>query len=458
MPELNDVYDRDAILATDRNHIWHPFTQQKDYENRDHIIITRGEGIFLYDEQGNKYYDTVSSWWVNILGHCHPRINAAAKKQLDTLEHVMFSGFTHPYATAVIDELRPMIDEKFTRYFFSDNGSTAMEAAIKMAFQYYQNRGHKEKTKFVMLNGSYHGDTLGATSVGAVDIFHAIYKPLMFESIRVPAPYETPRQGKFTYDTMQEPYNPACFEPMREALLANADQVAAVVLEPMLQGASGINLYHPQYLHDLRALCDELDILIICDEVATGFGRTGKLFAFQYAEGFTPDIFAVAKALTGGYMPMALTITSEKIYEAFYGDFRSTFFHGHSYTANPLACAVATETLKILKEEGLPESNQPVIDHFHKRLREFEQFDFVADIRYLGFYGVIDLVKSRKTGEKFPAERRIGQEVYRESFNHGIILRPLGDSTYWCLPLNLTIEDLDIIMDRSIAVLKKVLG
>ncbi len=453
------MYDRQHIVDIDRKYIWHPFTQQKDYEKVDPVVITRGEGVYLYDEAGNRYYDTISSWWVNILGHCNPRINEAAKRQLDTLEHVNFSGFTHPYATELIEELRPLVPEQFTRYFFSDNGSTAMEVAIKMAFQYYQNQGRKAKKKFAMLNGSYHGDTLGATSVGAVDVFHALYKPLMFESIRVEAPYETTRKNQFTLDYIEEGYNSESFEPMRKALTENAEELAAVVVEPLLQGASGMNLYHPQYLLDLRELCDELDILIICDEVATGFGRTGKMFSFQHAEGFVPDILGVAKALTGGYMPMSLTITSEKIYNAFYGDVMSTFFHGHSYTANPLACAVAKETVKILKETGLPESNQDVIDHFHKRLREWTEFDFVSDIRYLGFFGAIDIVKDREAGEKFSKEDDIFFKFYQESYKEGIILRPIGGKAiYWCLPLIVTKEDIDEIMDKSLKVVKKVIA
>ncbi len=451
------TYNKAQILTTDKNHIWHPFTQAKDFENIDPIIATRGEGIFLYDEAGNKLYDTMSSWWVNILGHCNPRINEAVKKQLDQLEHVNFSGFTHPFATELVEELHDIMPEGMRRYFFSDNGSTAIEAGIKMAFQYWVNKGIKGKNKFVMLNNSYHGDTLGATSVGAVDVFHKIYKPLMFDSFRVPAPYEYPYDREFTYDAMDQ-YAPESFEPMRKVLTENADEIAAVILEPILQGAGGLKVYHPEYLHDLRKCADENNILIICDEVATGFCRTGKMFAFQHAEGFVPDIFAVAKALTGGYLPLALTITSEKIYDAFYGDVMSTFFHGHSYTANPLACAAAKETIKILKEEKMPESRQYLFDYFQEKVRELAKYDFVGDIRYKGLIGGIELVESRKENKPLDPNKKIAFKIYQESFKHGLALRNLGNAIYWWLPMIVTKEDIDIIIERSITVIKKVLA
>ena len=448
---------REEIVNIDRKHIWHPFTQMKDYEDIDPVVITRGKGIFIYDEAGNEYYDTISSWWVNILGHCHPRISGAVKKQLDTLEHVNFSGFTHPYATELIEELNHIMPKGMGRYFFSDNGSTAIEVAIKMAFQYWLNRKRPSKQKFVMLNNSYHGDTLGATSVGAVDIFHKIYKPLMFDGFRVKAPYEFPYEREFTYDAMDQ-YDPAAFEPMREVLENHADEIAAVIIEPILQGAGGLKIYHPQYLNDLRKCADENDILIICDEVATGFCRTGKMFAFEHAEGFVPDIFAVSKALTGGYLPMALTITNEEIYSAFYGDAMATFFHGHSYTGNPLACVAATETMKILRELKMPQSCGDLFDYFQQKVRDMAQFDFVGDIRYKGLIGAIDIVKSRKDGINFEPSDKITFKIYQESLKHGLVMRHLGNSIYWWLPMVVTKDDIDEIFKRTIVVVKKVLA
>ncbi|MCK5808826.1 adenosylmethionine--8-amino-7-oxononanoate transaminase [bacterium] len=450
-------YDRQKILETDRKHVWHPFTQQKMYEKIDPVIIVRGEGLFLYDDAGNQYYDTISSWWVNLLGHTNKRVSAAMKKQLDTLEHVNFSGFTHPYATGLIDELREMIPEVFTRYFFSDNGSTAVEVAIKMAFQYWVNKGIKGKNSFIMLNNSYHGDTLGATSVGAVDLYHATYKPLMFDTIRVTAPYEVNPTEDYTFDAMAE-YDSASFEPMRKAMEENKNSVAAVIVEPILQGAGGMKIYHPEYLNDLRKCADEHNILIICDEVATGFGRTGELFAFMHAKGFKPDIFAISKAITAGFMPLALTVTTEDVYNSFYGDIMKTFFHGHSYTANPLACAAAIETMHIIKENNYPHAKHEVMEHFHSRLRELQQFDFVGDIRYKGFVGAIDIVKSRKDKTPFDSNRNVGFEIYQESLKHGLVLRPLGNVIYWWLPMIVERADIDIIINKSIEVIERVIS
>ncbi len=445
------------VLQTDRAHVWHPFTQQKMYEQIDPVVITRGDGLFLYDAEGNRYYDTISSWWVNLLGHGNRRIANAVKRQLDTLEHVNFSGFTHPFATELIDELRELVPEQFSRYFFSDNGSTAVEVAIKMAFQYWINRGIKGKNSFIMLNNSYHGDTLGATSVGAVDLYHALYKPLMFRSIRVTAPYEAVPPEGYTFDATDN-YDARSFEPMRRAMEQHADEVAAVIVEPIVQGSGGMKVYHPDYLKQLRECADEHGILIICDEVATGFGRTGELFAFMHSDGFMPDIFAISKALTAGFMPLALTVTTEKIYDAFYGDIMKTFFHGHSYTANPLACAAATETMKIIKEINLPYSANGVADYFHNKLRKLQQFDFIGDIRFRGFIGAVDIVKSRKAGQLFDANRNIGFEIYQESLKDGLVLRPLGDVIYWWLPLIVTKEDIDVIIDKSIAVIERVVS
>ncbi|MEA2012025.1 MAG: adenosylmethionine--8-amino-7-oxononanoate transaminase [Verrucomicrobiota bacterium] len=451
----NPYKDRQYVVDVDRKYSWHPFTQMKDYENVDPVVITHAKGIKLYDADGNEYYDTISSWWTSVIGHCDERINAAIIKQLSLIEHVNFSGFTHPYAAEVFENMRSILPDIYTRFFFSDDGSTAIEVALKMAFQYWQNIGKKDKTKFVMFNNAYHGDTMGATSVGGVDIYHKIYKPMMFDSYIVPAPYEHPRKSEFTYDARNEDFDPASLEQMRKVMEEHADEIAAVIVEPLIQGASGMRIYHPQYLTELKKLAEKNDILVICDEVATGFGRTGTMFAFEQAADFTPDIVAVAKGLTGGYMPMAITLTNEKIFMAFYGDFMSTFFHGHSYTANPLACAAANATIKILKEENLPKSNSVAMEYFHERLRELKEYDFVGDIRFLGFYGAIDIVKSRAEKELFSAETRIGLKIYRNSLKNGLVLRAIGEVIYWCLPLNVTIEEIDIIIDRSIKVIKE---
>jgi len=448
------------IIDLDRENIWHPFTQMKDYENIDPVVITAGKGIKLYDIDGNEYYDTISSWWTNTLGHSNEKLAKAAFRQFSTLEHVNFSGFTHPYSTDLVSGLKNELPDSLCKYFFSDNGSTAVEVALKMAFQYFQNKGQKDKTKFAMLDNAYHGDTIGAVSVGGVDLFHQIYKPLMFDTIKVDAPNCSAcpyRNSPYTFDAENTKCNFQCFKDMEAKLTKNVDNIAAVIVEPLLQGAGGMLVYPANYLTLLRDLTKKLGIILIFDEVATGFGRTGKRFAFQHTD-VVPDIICLSKGLTGGSMPLALTVSNDEIYQAFYDDFKTnkTFYHGHSYTANPLACAVATEHLKILNEENLPESKKSVIDYFHERLREFSDFDFVKDIRYKGFVGAIDLCHSN--GESFDSSLRVGLQVYHNSLKKGLVLRPLGDTTYWFLPLIVTKEDVKTIIDRSIQVLEETIS
>ncbi|GAB4169358.1 MAG: adenosylmethionine--8-amino-7-oxononanoate transaminase [Calditrichia bacterium] len=450
----------EKVIRIDKKHIWHPFTQMKDYEQRHHIPIVRGKGMFLEDMNGNTYYDTISSWWTNLLGHSHPRINQVISEQVQQLEHVIFAGFTHPYATEMIEKLVHFLPEKLSRYFFSDNGSTAVEVAIKMAFQYFQNQGMTGKTRFVMLENAYHGDTLGAVSVGGIDVYHQLYKPLMFESFKVSGlncstcPF---RKSEYTFDARSTGCRVECFDQMEEVIVKHHREIAAVVVEPLLQGAAGMLVYPAQYLQKLREITAKYHILLIFDEVATGFGRTGTRFALEQA-GVVPDIICLSKTLTAGYMPLALTVATDEIFNAFYDDYLAgkTFFHGHSYTGNPLACRIASETLSILEEENLPYSRQEQMEHFHGHLQDFAQYDFIGDIRFLGFTGALDVVKSRENKESFSPETRIGFSIYEESLKHGIILRPLGDTIYFMLPLIVEKQDLDEIFERTHNVLQKV--
>ena len=455
------MYDRKKTLEVDRRNIWHPFTQMKDFENTDPKVIVRGEGVKLFDADGNEYYDTISSWWVNTLGHCNKEISDAIKKQLDTLEHVNFSGFTHPYAAEFIDLLSGFLDKSLSKYFFSDNGSTAVEVAIKMAFQYWQNRKIKEKTRFIMLENAYHGDTIGAVSVGGVEMYHKLYKPLMFSSIKVKSPdcSSCPlRKSEFTLDASMCRCNTECFADMEKAIKENADSVAAVIIEPLIQGAGGMLNYKPEYLQLLEKTAIANNVLVIYDEVATGFGRTGSMFAYEQA-GTVPDIICLSKGITAGFMPLAVTVATDEIYDAFYDDYFShkTFFHGHSYTANPLACSAGIENLKILKRDKLPESNLKAANHFHERLRSLSRLDIINDIRYRGFIGAVDMVKSRKNKEHFLPQQRVGKKIYETSLENGIVLRPLGDTIYFFLPLIVTVNDVDEIFDRTETVFKKFL-
>jgi adenosylmethionine-8-amino-7-oxononanoate aminotransferase len=454
--------DKKHILKVDRAHIWHPFTQMKDYENLDHLVITRAEGMKLYDADGNEYYDTVSSWWTSSLGHRHPRIMNAIRAQLEQLDHVIFAGITHPYATGLIEKLKQFLPDYFSRYFFSDNGSTAVEVALKMAFQYFQNLGKTRKRKFVMLEGAYHGDTIGSVSVGGIDLYHKLYKPLMFESFMVDGlncstcPF---RKSAFTRDAKETQCRLQCFDRMQKTIEQHHEEIAAVIVEPLLQGAAGMRVYPAEYLNRLRKLTEEYQILLIFDEVATGFGRTGTLFAFQQTE-VIPDILCLSKALTAGSMPLALTITGERIYNAFYDDYDKlkTFFHGHSYTGHPVACMAAQENLNIIRDEKLPGAKKEVIHYFHQKVREFEAYDFIQDVRYIGFIGAVDIVKDRGKKQPFDPAERIGFKIYLESLKEGLLLRPLGDTIYWFLPMIVETKDLDIIFERSHKVIQKVVS
>ncbi|HCL57194.1 MAG TPA: adenosylmethionine--8-amino-7-oxononanoate transaminase [Spirochaetia bacterium] len=448
---------KNKVLSIDKKHIWHPFTQMKDYETIDPKVIVKGKGVKLYDIDGNEYYDTISSWWTNLLGHQNKKLNQALKKQIKKLEHVNFSGFTHPYAAGLVEQLSKKLPPSLSRFFFSDNGSTAVEVALKTAFQYFQNQGNREKKTFIRLKNSYHGDTMGAVSVGGVDLYHKLYHPLMFETLQADSPdcSNCPkRKSEFTYEARETGCALECFASMEKLLEEKSSEIIAVIIEPIIQAAGGMIVYPFEYLKKLRKLTLEKNVLLIFDEVATGFGRTGSFFAFEKA-GVVPDLLCLSKGITGGYMPLAMTVSTEKIYQAFYDDYFSnkTFYHGHSYTANPLACSLAVETLKILEEENLPESQKDTIEFFHNTLKEFGKEKFIADIRFTGFIGAVDVVEDRKSKKSFLPEKRMGQKIYLKSLENGLVLRPLGDTIYWFLPLVIKKKDIKIILEKSLKVI-----
>jgi adenosylmethionine---8-amino-7-oxononanoate aminotransferase len=456
------MYNKQQTLNVDRNHIWHPYTQMKDYAERDPLVMVKGKGVKLYDADGTEYYDTIASWWCNVHGHGQPDINESITTQLDNLEHVLFAGITHPGAAEVVDRLYSLLDPALSRFFFSDNGATSTEVALKMAFQYQQNLGKTEKTRFVFLDNAYHGDTAGSMSVGGVALYHELYAPLRFKSFQAASPNcrTCPhRQSEFTYSARETGCELECFAHMETLLRKEHPSIAAVIIEPLMQGAAGISFYPPEYLQKLRTLTNELDVLLIFDEVATGFGRTGSLFAYQQAK-VVPDILCLSKGLTAGYLPMALTVTHEHIYQAFYSDdvAHKTFFHGHTYTANALCCAAAIANLKLFQEQQLPESQSEVMQYFHQQLRTWEQYDFIGDIRYLGFIGAIDIVKSRSQKQAFDPATRIGQKIYFESIKNNLLLRPLDNTIYWFLPLVVQKADIDAILEKSLNSIKTILA
>jgi len=451
----------DYYQEVDKKLIWHPFTQAKDYEKLKMPIITRAKGIKLYDAKGNFYYDTVSSWWTNSIGHCNKEMVNSIKRQLKQLDHVIFAGFTHIPAIELCEKLKSFLPENLSKFFFSDDGSTSVEVALKIAFQYWHNIGI-EKKLFLYLENSYHGDTIGSISVGGIDLYHKLYKPLMFKSLKVKGPDCSSckhRKSKFTFNAEETTCNMKCTLHLERTIEKHHKNIAAFIAEPLLQGAAGMKVYPVEYLRRLREITKRYGILLILDEVATGFGRTGKMFAFEKAE-ILPDILCLSKALGGGILPLGLTIVNDKIYKAFYGDYFSykTFFHGHSYTAYPLACAVANAHISYLVKNKLPESNMETFEYFYKRLKSLGDWDKIGDIRFIGSIGAIDIVKSRKNKVDYPPDERIGFKIYLEGLRNHLILRPLGNTIYWFLPLNIKLKDVKAIMDLSERVLRKVLN
>ena len=442
-------------IEKDLKYVWHPDTQHKQYEGKDFkpTIIEKGEGIYLYDIDGNKYIDGVSSWWVNTLGHSNPKLNKVLTQQAEKIEHVLLADFTHKPAIELAEKLVKLAGEPFSKVFYSDDGSTAVEAAIKMAYQYWYQKGKPEKKHFVSMTDSYHGDTLGSVSVGGIDIYKEIFKPLVFETLKVCAPYcyRCPKNCK------QNECNIDCIKEVELLFEKRHNEIAAIIVEPLVQGAAGMRVYPKEYLTRLRALCDKFDILLIDDEVAMAFGRTGKYFAFEHAN-IKPDIFCVAKGITAGYIPLAATITTDKIYNEFYDDFSKlkTFYHGHSFTGNPVACAIAVENLKIMEEENIIENLQSKIEFFKNEIQKLSCLKHVGDIRHIGMIGAVELVKDKLTKEPYPFEQRIGHQVFKKAMELGAILRPIGNVIYFMPPLIINEIELEKLLKIAYDSIKSV--
>ena len=436
---------KEEWIEKDLKYVWHPDTQHKQYEGKNYkpALIEKGEGIYVYDIDGNKYIDAVSSWWVNTLGHNVKRLNNALLNQAEKIEHILLADFTHKPAVELAERLVKLAGNPFSKVFYSDDGSTAVEVALKMAYQYWYQKGKPEKKYFVSMTESYHGDTLGSVSVGGIDIYKKIFNPLVFETLKVKAPfcYRCPLNCK------QGQCNIECINEVEELFKQKHNEIAAMIVEPLVQGAAGMRMYPAEYLKKLRTLCDKYDILLIDDEVAMAFGRTGKYFAFEHAQ-IKPDIFCVAKGITAGYIPLAATITTDKIYNAFYDDFSTlkTFYHGHSFTGNPLACAVAVENLKIMEEEKIIEKLQPKIEYLKKSLKIFESLEHAGDIRQTGMIGAVEMVKDKKTKEPYAFEERMGHRVFLEAMKRGAILRPIGNVIYFMPPLIITEAQIDELL------------
>jgi adenosylmethionine-8-amino-7-oxononanoate aminotransferase len=447
----------EQLRALDRAHLWHPFTPMADWAASDPLVIERGEGVYLFDTEGNRYLDGVSSLWCNVHGHHHPTLDAALRAQLDRVAHSTLLGVTHPPAIELAARLVELAPEGLTRVFFSDDGATAVEVALKMAFQYWRQKPDPEpgRNLFLALGGAYHGDTLGDASVGGVELFHAMFRPLLFPTLRAPIPhcYRCPLGLERPGCAM------ACLGEVDRLLTEHPGEVAAVILEPLVQGAAGMIVHPEGYLKGLRDLTRAHGTLLIADEVAVGFGRTGSLFACG-REGITPDFLCLAKGLTGGYLPLAATLTTEAISSAFHGTASEgkTFFHGHTFAGNPLGSAVALANLRVFDEERTLENLPPKVDRLAERLARLAGWSNVGEVRQMGLIAGIELVADKATKEPFPWSHQVGARVCRDARSSGLLLRPLGDVIVIMPPLSIRVEELDWLMDVVEGSIKKILA
>jgi adenosylmethionine---8-amino-7-oxononanoate aminotransferase len=444
----------ETLKAWDKAHLWHPFTAQADWAAGDPLVIERAEGVYLIDADGRRYVDGVGSLWCNVHGHRHPALDAAIRDQLDQVAHATLLGASHPRAIVLARRLVEVAPEGLTRVFFSDDGATAVEVALKMAFQYWRQKEDPEpsRTRFLALGGAYHGDTIGDVSVGGVERFHRMFSPLLFPALRAPSPYcyrcplglERPSCGV------------ACLGEVERLLEAHPGEVAAVVVEPLVQCAAGMIVHPEGYLRGLRDLTRRHGTLLIADEVAVGFGKTGTLFACE-REGVAPDFLCLAKGLTGGYLPLAATLTTEEVYSAFFATAAEgkTFYHGHTYGGNPLGAAVALASLQVFQDEGTLAGLIPKMELLQRRLAEMAELPHVGDVRQCGLMAGIELVADKATKAAYPWEDQVGARVCREARERGLLIRPLADVLVVMPPLAISGEQLGEmldVMERSIQI------
>ena len=433
-----------GYITRDLAHVWHPCTQMKDHESLPPIPIRRGAGVWLEDYDGRRYLDAVSSWWVNLFGHANPRINAAVRAQLEQLEHVILAGFSHEPVITLSESLTALAPQGLTRCFYADNGSSAVEVAVKMSFHYWRNTGHSGKRRFITLANSYHGETLGALAVGNVELYKQIYRPLLMEVITAPSP---DCFGRAPGESWAE-YSRRRFADMEALLAQHAHEACAVIVEPLVQCAGGMRMYDPVYLTLLREGCDRHGVHLIADEIAVGFGRTGTLFACEQA-GIRPDFMCLSKGLTGGYLPLSTVLTTEAIYAAFYDEYAklNAFLHSHSFTGNPLACAAALATLAIFREDRTLERNRALAAHLGARARELEAHPHIAEVRQRGMIVAVELVADKARRTPYPWQERRGLSVYRQALARGVLLRPIGNVVYFMPPYVITPEEIDLMVD-----------
>ena len=432
----------DAFIRRDLKVLWHPCTQMKDHESLPLVPIRRGQGVWLEDFEGRRYLDAISSWWVNLFGHANPRINAALTQQLEELEHVILAGFSHPAVVELSERLVKLTPPGLDRCFYADNGSSAVEVAVKMSFHYWKNLGKTKKTRFITLSNSYHGETLGALAVGNVELYKETYQPLLMDVITVASPDCWHREPGESW----EAHTRKMFAEMERSLERHHEETAAVILEPLVQCAGTMRMYHPIYLRLLREACDRYGVHLIADEIAVGFGRTGTLFACEQA-GITPDFMCLSKGLTGGYLPLSVVLTREAVYQAFYDDYTTlrAFLHSHSYTGNALGCRAALATLDIFQQDDVIRANQASSARMAKAAAPLADHPHVAEVRQHGMILALEMVKDKKTKEAYPWQERRGLKVYRHALKRGVLLRPVGNVVYFMPPYVITPEEIDFM-------------
>ncbi len=426
------------ISSRDLNVLWHPCTQMKDHETLPLTPVSKAYGVYLEDFEGNRVIDAISSWWVNLFGHCNPYINQKIKEQLEVLEHVILAGFTHEGIVRLSERLVALAPDGLTRCFYADNGSSAIEVALKMSYHSHKNGG-KEKGLFVSLGDSYHGETLGALSVGDVALYKETYEPLLIRSIQTPSPENQTLEAALQ-----------AVKSFENLLKERGDEISALIVEPLIQGAGGMKMYHPAFLSETKRLCEEYGVHFIADEILVGFGRTGTMFACEQA-GITPDFLVLSKGLTGGYLPLSVVLTNESVYGSFYCDYNPirSFLHSHSYTGNALACAAANATLDIFESENVIENNRKTIALIAQELRRFESMNRVKEVRQCGMIAAIEL-------EGFEAHERIGLKIHQLCLTQGVLIRPLGSVVYVMTPYVITPDELKQVFDAIAFALSRI--
>lgn len=446
------MYDRETLTDWDKKYVWHPFTQMQEYREAEPLIIEEADGSYLIDVEGNRYIDGVSSLWVLVHGHGKRELIDAIVKQSDLICHSTLLGLANTPSIVLARMLIDIVPKNLTKVFYSDNGSTSVEIALKMAYQYWQQKGEKKRKKFISFQNGYHGDTIGSVSVGGINLFHKVYGPLLFKTFKSPSPYCYRCPLKLD----KKNCGMACVEAFEKIVNLHRDEVCAVVMEPLVQGAAGMITQPEGFLKAVWTITKKAGLLFIVDEVATGFGRTGALFASEKA-GVNPDFLCLAKGITGGYLPLAATITTDEIFSGFLGKTEDarTFFHGHTYTGNPVACAVAIENLKLFEKEQTLKKMENKMVVLENELKRFIDLPHVGEVRREGFMVGIELVKNRRTKKPYAIKEKVGQKVIAEARRRGVVIRPLGDVIVLMPPLSIEEGTLRKLLDTTYESIKK---